>query len=439
MRKKITKEVFNIGVVLTALLFLGPWALAQKDYNKVFEKSFSGIKDVKVSHRRGAIEVLPSTNGQISYRVELSFKANEEVDAQSLINHFEMDADQVGSRLDIQSDLNIKRWNSRNGNVRIEFSDGDKIKDIKEVKVKMQLYVPSLESLSLQNKYDDIIIEKPLDAHLSVNLYSGRIKVAQLSKNLNLEMKYSKGSVGDFKNGDFKIYDCDLQFGNGGQLTVESKYSDIELGMLQSLNADTYDDEYRIGQISGNLTIEDKYSEFEIAGAGNTRLDIYDSDIELERAKALQVKSKYSSFRLGTVEDLDFELSYDDEVKVKELGSLSSMESKYTNYEIRQLHKSIKMGSHDDDLRVEAISKTFSGFSLEGKYTSVDLTIDPAVVFRVDSYTKYGKFNFPDDRFEATFYKEKNSELELKGAVKGAGESSPLVKINGHDCQISIK
>jgi hypothetical protein len=422
-----------------ALLLLGPWALAQKDYNKVFEKSFKGIQEVAVTHRRGPIEVLPSANGQVTYRVTLSFKAEEEADAQSLINHYEMDADQVGNRLNIQSDLNIKRWNSRNGNVRIEFSDGDKIRDIKEVKISMQLFVPKLESLSLENKYDDIVIEKPLDAKLAIKLYSGRLKVARVNQDLKLDMKYSKALVGDFKNGDFEIYDCDMQLGNGSQVRVQSKYSDIEFGNLQSFNADTYDDEFRIGNISGALTLEDKYSEFEIAAAGNTRLDIYDSDIELDRAKNVQVKSKYTSFRFGTVESLDFELSYDDEVKVKELGELNSMDSKYTDYHIQQLGKSIKMDSHDDDLRVDAVSKTFSGFAFKGKYTDIDLSLDPAVLFRVEAYKKYGKLNLPDNRFEANIYKEKNSELELKGAIKGAGEDSPLVQIEAYDCNISIK
>ena len=77
-------------------VFLGSWTQAQKDYNKVYEKSFSGIKSLEVSHRRGPIEVLPSKNGQVSYKVELTFKANEEADAQGLINHFELNADQLG-------------------------------------------------------------------------------------------------------------------------------------------------------------------------------------------------------------------------------------------------------------------------------------------------------------------------------------------------------
>jgi hypothetical protein len=67
MRKKITKEAFNVGGLLLTLLLLGPWALAQKDYNKVFEKSFNGIKEVAVTHRRGPIEVLPSDNGRLTY------------------------------------------------------------------------------------------------------------------------------------------------------------------------------------------------------------------------------------------------------------------------------------------------------------------------------------------------------------------------------------
>ena len=421
MRKKITKEAFKWTFSLIVILCLASSLGAQKDYNKVFEKSFSGVKDLDVIHRRGDIEVLPSNNNQVSYRVEFSFKAKEDADAQSLINHFEIDADQSGGRLSIESDMNIKRWNSRNGNVKIEFSDGDKIKDIKDVNIKMQLFVPSLSSLSLENKYDDIIIEKPLDAKLAVKLYSGRIKVNQVNNDLLLDMKYSKGSVGNFKNGNFKIYDCDLQLGNGGEVDLESKYSGMKFGDLQSLTAKTYDDKYTFGSISGSLRLNDKYSEFEIASAGNAIMDIYDAEIQLDKAKSLQVKSKYTDFRLGNIETLDFELSYDDEVKVKQLSELSVTESKYTGYVILQLHKSIKMGSYDDKLTVESVSKTFSGFSMEGKYTDVDMRLDPAIAFKVDSFTKYGKLNFPEDRFEANIYKERNSELELKGAVKGAG------------------
>jgi hypothetical protein len=439
MRKKITKEVFKPGLVLMAFIFLASWTQAQKDYSKVYEKSYSGIKSLEVSHRRGPIEVLPSKNGQVSYKVELTFKANEEADAQGLINHFELDADKLGSQLEIKSDMNIKRWNSRNGNVRIEFSDGNKVKDIKDVKIKMQLFVPTLDLLKLENKYDDILIEQATSSPLNITLYSGRLKATQVNNKLTLDMKYSKGQIGNFKNAQLKIYDCDIQLGNGAQVQLESKYSEIVFGNLESFNANTYDDEIGIQSISGTFTLEDKYSELKIGSAGNGRLNIYDSELQLDKAKNIQVKSKYTTYRLGTIESLDFELSHDDEVKVKELGELSSLASKYTDYEILKLNKSVKMGSHDDDLTIIAVGKTFSGFSLEGKYTDVNITLDPAIKFKVEAYTKYGKLRFPENRFETTIHKEKNSELELKGAVEGAGESSPLFKINAYDCNISIK
>lgn len=432
------KENYNKGLLILALLFLSAWLQAQQDYNKVFEKSFSGIRSVDVSHRRGDIEVLPSSNGQVTYRVELSFKAETESEAQVMINHFDINTSQSGSGLTISSDLNIKRWNSRNGNVRIEFSDGEKIQDIKDVSIKMQLFVPALDVLELENKYDDILIEQPINAELRLKLYSGRFKVGQVGKDLKLELKYSKGQIGNFKNGDIDIYDSDIKIGNGGQVRLKSKYSDIEAGRLQSLQVDSYDDELRTGPVQGMVTLEAKYSECTIQGSGNARFDLYDSELEMDRGKNLQVKSKYSTFRLGTLESLDFELSYDDEVKVKEVDNLSAGSSKYTDYDILKLNKSIKLSSYDDDLDVESTGPGFSGFTFDGKYTNVDLTLDPSVRYRVDAYTKYGKLNLPRDRFEARIHKEKNSELELKGGLKGAGNDSPLIKVNAHDCNISI-
>ncbi len=433
------KEVCKYGLFIISLLFLNTCVIAQQEYNKVFEKSFSGIKTIEVNHRRGPIEVFPSSNGQVSYKVELTFKARAEEDAQTLISHFQIDADQSGSRLNISSDLNIREWNSRNGNVRIKFSDGDRASDIKDVKVKMLLYVPALDFLELKNKYDNIVIEQALNAELSVDLYSGRLKVQQVNKDLNLSMKYSKALVGNFQNGKIKIYDSDIILGDGAQVELESKYSDIELGNLQSLSANTYDDKMKVKNIKGDLRIEDKYTEFEILGAANVFLNLYDAEFEIGSGKNFQVKSKYTTFRLGAVDNLDFELSYDDKVRVKELNGFSAIESKYTEYDFQKLNKSIKLNSHNDKLNVDLVTGTFSGLTFQGKYTDINLSLEPSVLFRLDYYSKYGRINVDEDRFEANIYKEKSSELELKGAMKGAESSSPLVKINAYDCKVSIQ
>ncbi len=440
MKKKITKEACKTILYLFSLLFFMPLGQAQqKAYSEIYEKSFSGIKSLEVSHRRGDIEVLPASGQQLSYRIELAFEAQEEEDAQELIRHFKIDTDKLGSELSLSTELNIKKWNSRNGRVRIQFKDGVKVSGIKDVKIKMQLFVPALDLLDLKNKYDDILIEQPLNSELKVNLYSGRLNAAQINNNLTLELKYGKAQIGDFKNGKINVYDSNIKLGNGLKVSLESKYSEIEIGNLSSLNADLYDDELSVQNIQGELVLLDKYSDVKIAGAGNARLDIYDTELQLDKGKNIQVKSKYSDCRFGHLTTLDFELSYDDEIQVKEVDELSSPESKYSDYNILLLHKTVQFDSHDDNINIQSVSKSFAGLTIKGKYTDLDVKLDPSVKFRVESYKKYGKFRFPEDRFEARIYKEKNDELELKGAIKGAASDSPLVKIDAYDCNIHIQ
>ncbi len=440
MKKKVTKEVCKTGLLLVALFLFPLIARSQeKDYREVYEKSFSGIQILEVDHRRGDIEVLPSSANQVAYQIELTFKAQEEDAAQELIRHFDINTDQSGSALSLSTELNISKWNSRNGNVRIQFKDGVKISGIKEVSVKMKLYVPTLDQLTLSNKYDGIIIEQAVNAALKINLYSGRLKIGQTRNDLTLALKYGKAQIGDFKNAAIDIYDGTLKLGNGGKVTLTSKYSEIEMGNISSLKAAIYDDELIVQDIQGELVLQDKYSDIKINRAQNARLDIYDGDFQLDRVNDLQIKSKYTNFRLGSVGSLAFELSYDDEIMIKEVEELSSSESKYSDYNILTLLKSLKMSSYDDNIEIGSVGKTFSGLTFDGKYTDLSIKLDPSIAFRIDSYKKYGKLRFPQDRFEARIYKEKNDELELQGSSKGAASDSPLLKINAHDCNISIQ
>lgn len=414
-------------------------ASCQTDHEKVYQNSYDGIKTASISNSRGPIEVLPSTDGKFTYKAILTFKSKTKEDAATFIKNFDVSANQVGTTAEVSTKMNIRSWESRNGISKIKFANGDRVRDIKDIKITMQIYIPNLEELTLATKYDKIIMENEFKGALNLDVYNGEVRALKISGDLDVTAKYSKLYLGNFKDGEIDIYDSKMMLGSGNKLELESKYSEIEATSLTSLEAEMYDDEMEVESIEGELRLKDKYSEFKFKKLGNARLDLYDADIEIESANTLQIKTKYSSFELGKIQALDFDLSYDDIIEVAELGSISVYETKYTDFEIRRLNESMQLDSYDDNVRIEMIGPNFKGFDFSGKYTDIDLTFDKKVLYRLEAEYKYGSLGFTEENFTINTFKENSSEKEIIGKMKNATEESPLVKVDAYDCKIRLR
>ena len=78
--------------------------------------------------------------------------------------------------------------------------------------------------------------------------------------------------------------------------------------------------------------------------------------------------------------------------------------------------------------------------NLTSKYLNLQANMSGDLLFQLDANMKYGKLEYPgkDDDFDAQFYKEKGDTLEVKGKSKGAGENSPLIKIETYEGKVSL-
>ena len=437
MKIYIRKKAFSPFLLFTLIVMSSLNALAQIKKEKRVDKTFTGKEVVRLTHGHGPLQVLKSKNNELKLEVVMSLEDKTEADAQLALNNFNVDFDDIGNRLSVETQTNINNWITNNGISKLTFSNGDKVKDIKNVKATMVVYVPKLKELYVANKYDEIIIEDGLDGSLEIKLYSGRIDAGNINGNLSLEMKYSKGKIGNFQEGDFNLYDCDLKIGSGKKVEVESKYSEIELGDLDEIEMEIYDDKYEIGNIKGKLLLQDKYSDLKIGNFSNARMDVYDSDITLKEGQDIQAKSKYTKFRIDKVKSLNFDLSYDDNVWIEHLESLVT-ESKYSEYDIVNLKSSVVMNSYDDDLKVTHFVGPLKSIGIEGKYTKVSLKLPTNTEFRLDATTTYGNFSFPKERFEIEWENIGSTKRELRGKTKNASADSPLIQLDLYDCDVDL-
>lgn len=428
------KNAFNI---LILCVLVTSFSYAQEEQEKTINKSFSGKQQVSVTHRYGPLQVVKSGDGQVRMTATLSARTKEAGDMTQLEKQFDLEIVESANLLDIRTKFDIENWNSRNGIISLKFKDGSKLKQVKDLKITFLLEVPNLEQLSLTNKYDEILIREDLNADLNITLYDGRLQTANISGQLVIDTKYSKGQIGNFADGELKFYDSDFNLGSGKNVKLTSKYSKLEFEDISSLVIQSYDDKINWNNVEGDLSIIDKYSDFVGGNFNNGRLDLYDSQITLKKGKDLQAKSKYTKFRLGDVQSLSFELSYDDKVEIGSIGQLKTT-SKYTDYNIGQLKSSLTISSYDDDFEIERFVGPLEEISFKGKYTDINLTLPSSTEYRLEAYAKYGKLQYPTASVETSFYKEKNEELEVKGKTKNANDNSPLISINSYDGKVIL-
>lgn len=428
------KNAFNI---LILCLLVTSACFGQEEQKKTISKVFSGKQKVSVTHRYGPLQVVKSGDGQVRFTAVLSARTKEPGDMELLEKQFDLDIVESTNILDIKTSFEIENWNSRNGIISLKFKDGSRLKQVKDLEVSFLLEVPDLQELSLANKYDEINIREDLNADLNINLYDGRLQTANIGGQLKIQTKYSKGSIGNFTNGELNFYDSDFNLGNGQDIKLTSKYSKLQFSNVGTFNIQSYDDKISWGNVQGDISIVDKYSDFVGGTFNNGKFELHDSKVTLKDGQNLQLKSKYTKFKFEKLQSLSFELSYDDKVEIASLGNLQS-KSKYTDYKIGELKSGLSVNSYDDDFEIERFAGPLQGVDFTGKYSDITLILPESIEYRLEAYAKYGKIQYAEAALETNYYKEKNDEVEIKGKTKNASDSSPLISINSYDGKIIL-
>ncbi len=465
-----------IGLILLTATTLS----AQIEKSKTVEKTFDiGAKGtVKVDHRYGLLKVTKSTDGKVHLTSRMRVEGNDQGGVELALGQFETNINEMGNTVTIETELGIKNWNSNNGKIRLQFKNGAKAKGLKKLVVEMLLAVPDLAELELKNKYEDIIIDHDFNGDLEVVIYDGDLKTKNVNGAVELEVKYGKAYFEDIQDGDLTLYDAEMELEQAKNLKVSSKYSEYTIGDMESLKIKAYDDKMELGNVKGEFELTDKYSEIEMGSFGSGRIDMHDGDFVAMRGGDLTIEgSKYSKFRLESVEKFSIDDSHDDKFVIKNLGpvdinrtkytefefgtvngnvgvnsshddkfivdalmDLMVNETKYTEYEIGTLSGKVGLfDSHDDQLDIQTVATSFKGLKLNGKYTKVNMDIPSSVKYMIEAEMTYGGIEYEESNFESSYYKEKGDVLQVRGQIKGAGADAPRIEVVGHDCKVDLK
>jgi len=428
------KHLHILTFLLISVFALISGQATAQDYeaSKVLNKSLSVPSDVIIDMKNhsGDLKFVIGDDNTVSIKTEVHVNAKSEEDADKLleaIENFKFDVE--GNRLIIDTRF-YTSMNTINNKTTMELINKDKI-HLKDFEISHEVHIPKNAQLELENKYSGVILPD-MQGEVKLNLYSGKMTAANFQSNVELTAKYSKITADHFTaDTDFELYDTDVQFKTSNDIEINSKYSKVEADKTGALKSESYDDKFYINEI-GALNLNAKYSDLESKAAlSHLKLDLYDCNITVQSARNMEFNGKYSKLKLGDVESVKIDDMYDSNLTFGKTGQIEIMKSKYSEFYMEENSKFAIDDSFDDDVQIRKLNNDFSGVSVNGKYTKLNIDAG-SVPFKIDAAMKYGKVELPSS-FKLTKQIEKNSEMEMEG-----GTGSPII-IRGYDNTVVVR
>ena len=219
---------------------------------------------------------------------------------------------------------------------------------------------------------------------------------------------------------------------------MASKYSELKFESLSSLTAQTYEDNIIIPNSIHTVKITDKYSVFNIQDIRNAWLDLYETKVTISKIHNARIKSKYTKYKLGTLETFDLEMSYEHKINLQSVATINISESKYSELHIQKVIIRFNIKSYNDKISIEGLAPTVEALSFTGKYSKLNVDLNPKFTYHLKATTMYGRLVLDKDQLDITTWIEKPDQLTAEGKTKNASSHSALFTIEGYDNNISL-
>ncbi|MBN1107217.1 MAG: hypothetical protein JXR66_04130 [Bacteroidales bacterium] len=358
------KSVFNRSTILgTALFLLSLGISAQQEVSKEYSKEYTAGEntELELSNRYGDVTIRTSDDNKVVINVKVMVRYPNREKAERLLSYIDVEFTESPELIKAQTVIDDKfSFNGWGG-------------DSRKFRIDYNVTMPENMSLELYNRYGNTELDD-LSGYVDVDIKYGNLNAGRLTRGAEkprnrISLAYGKASVDEAGWLDVYLRYCgDFNLPEAQALLLDSKYSHITLGTVNSLVADSrYDSNFRIDNIN-NLVIDQGYSNVDI-GSLSKKLMLtagygsFSSDRVADDFESLEIDTRYASVTLGIDESADYsldaKLSYggirfnDENFNVKRriventstelVGTVGDDESPESSVKIRSSYATIKL------------------------------------------------------------------------------------------------
>ncbi|WP_102407096.1 hypothetical protein [Parabacteroides bouchesdurhonensis] len=249
----------------------------RKEINKSFNVSMSDL--LQADNRYGNITVSYWDKKEAAFRIVIEAKSNDESKAQANLDRVEINFTKSGST--VSAITNLKEVKSSFWG---DWGDGNN----NRLTIQYYINIPNGLAMDLTQKYGNIDLPRDNKGKCNLHVKYGNLAGGNFKGDVEIEAKYSNVNLGDLANADIDLgYAGSTVIGNADELTIDSKYSNLEIQNVK------------------RLTLEKKYGNLKVNTVDKANLEIKYSDITIQSVNdELIVGSlSYSSLNVKELSD----------------------------------------------------------------------------------------------------------------------------------------
>ncbi len=441
--KKLKRRFFSL-LAITLCLQLTMYAnIILLEKTKVDKQTIkvSSNAMMKVTNNHGPIDVRSTDSQEATIEAVIRVSGESDAEIQKVLDRFSLNISNNDSFVDVEPNFDYEYWKKVKSWLRdlneIKFKDGTTAQDINDIEIQMIIYQPKVKELTLKTKCNDITFDE-IKNNVKVELFSADFKGGDIDGDLDLNFKYGDAIVGDFKSGVISIFDGEFTGGDAEDVKFDSKYSDLKIKNINSLDMDSFDDNVTVGNINSDCEIKAKYSDFEMSNFNNTELEFFECELSGGNGSELEIDSKYSEIELGNFTSVEFD-GFEDDLDLGNIQVFKSKEAKYCDVDIEMIVQRLSVASSfEGNFKVDGISQSFEAISVDGKYTDYFLPLPKGVPYFLNARLQYGDLYFEGDCNGDQSKHSGSDVVQMECEVNNPNSNSATVHIASFDSDVHL-
>lgn len=235
---------------------------------------------LQVDNKYGNISITHWNKEEVSMRIEIICKANNERIAQENIDRVSIDATMLGNKISAKTELKSSNKSTRNLSININY----------------YIQMPATLKSELSQKYGNIYLPEKDNHEMDIEVKYGNLKAGDFVAPLSLEAKYSNVKVGNLTHAEIDLsYSGGASIAKAHKLKIDSRYSNTDIEQIDELKISSNYGNVSIGQVN-KLTLELAY--------GNTTIKKLNETLNADELKYsnLTIHSLSPSFKQFNVD-----------------------------------------------------------------------------------------------------------------------------------------
>ncbi len=437
--KTMGKSIFSGLASLLLWAFLYTASASESQLQKTFTWKYQVTKETKVVFDNYNCDLVIHVwnKSETEYHLTVEATGSGEDDESRLLKYLE---DYKFSYSDNSVNFRNVFWKNRrsmNGKTTLEI-EGQKNIELAEFHMNGELWIPAGNPLEMNSKYSRIDLED-FTGKLSLNLYNDNLYAGNMTGYAEIKAKYANFEFKEMKDLKADLYNCDLEAGNMGNISVVSKYSKFRAKASGNLDIDSYNDKFSFEK-TGDIIFMAKYSDLKTDVSGVLDLNCYNGSVIMNGAKDIGLSSKYTEFQIGEAGNCKVLSSYNDKLSFGKVSSLKIDVSKYSIYKADELESSlVEINGYNDNFSVERVSAGFKELNVDGKYINISVGIPVSVDYRLKTRIKYPSLDINESALKTKIKVVENSEIQYDGVKGTEKDDMPVIVVNGYNMSLKLK